>query len=39
MRAGGAGRKTKVIPLCDCTGEQLERGELCDSPDRPNRPA
>jgi hypothetical protein len=35
MRAGGAGRKAKVIWLCDCTGEQLERGEHCDSPGPP----
>lgn len=26
------------VPLCDCTGEQLERDGHCDSPDCPNRP-
>lgn len=31
--------RVQMVPLCDCTGEQLERGEHCDSPDCPNRPA
>lgn len=36
-RQGAPAAGARMIALCDCTGEQLERGERCDSPDCPNR--
>ena len=38
-RFGAKGAEVRLIALCDCTGEQLERGQHCDSPNCPNRPA